>query len=201
MIRTLLFFVFLVLNIVSVEWGFELGIYLTKPLLIPLLAWTLIGFKWDRVRWICLGLLFSWIGDILLMLPIDGFVVGLISFLIAHHYYIRHLFGQWNAKEVPFRPVYLLGVTMYLIVLIGILFPVLGDMKIPVIVYGLVISTMLLFALHTEQRGYQLGALFFVLSDSLLAINKFHTPLPLAGLLVMSTYGLAQYYIVKTSRT
>jgi uncharacterized membrane protein YhhN len=44
------------------------------------------------------------------------------------------------------------------------------------------------------------GALLFVMSDSLLAINKFVHPIPEAGFLIMSTYILAQYFIVQGSR-
>jgi uncharacterized membrane protein YhhN len=69
-------------------------------------------------------------------------------------------------------------------------------MRIPVIVYGLVISAMLLFALHAGATDYAVGAVLFVLSDSILALNKFHTSFLLAGSLIMLTYGLAQYFIV-----
>lgn len=198
--KYILFFLLLVANIFCVEVGWMSGVNLTKPILIPVLAWQLMGTEWGRVRWVWFALFFSWIGDVLLMLPYDLFIFGLGSFLIAHLFYIRHFLQQWNRKQEQFQAAYLFGVLSYLGILLYLLFPVLGALKVPVIFYGIIISTMLLLALQTRKRGYQLGALCFVLSDSLLAINKFHTPLPLAGLWVMSTYGLAQFYIVKTSR-
>jgi uncharacterized membrane protein YhhN len=88
--------------------------------------------------------------------------------------------------------------------LVTILFPHLGGMKIPVMLYALVITLMAMFALFrygfTSQKSFVLifsGALFFMLSDSLLAINKFMEPFTLASLAIMTTYILAQYLIVE----
>lgn len=196
-----LFFLILASNILSSESGWLLGVYITKPLLIPSLAWMLAGSEWRLVRWVWMALFFSWIGDILLMLPYDLFIFGLGSFLVAHIFYIRHFIGIWRSNGRPINRVVALVLIGYLLALFSVLFPVLGDLRIPVVGYGIVISTMLLFASQTASIGYAIGATFFVLSDTLLAINKFYTPLPMAALLVMSTYGLAQYYIVKTART
>lgn len=199
-ISFLLFLVVLASNILSSELGWLPGVYITKPLLIPLLVWMLVGAARDRVKWVWFALFFSWVGDILLMLPYDLFIFGLASFLIAHLFYIRHFWGVWDRRATPLKWLYVIPVLFWLGLLFSVLLPVLGDLRVPVIGYGIVISAMLLIALHTGRLGYQIGAALFVLSDSILAVNKFHTPLPVAGLLVMGTYGLAQYYIVKTSR-
>jgi uncharacterized membrane protein YhhN len=81
--------------------------------------------------------------------------------------------------------------------------PYLGDLKIPVIVYALVLSGMLITAWHafdfnnqTDGRWIITGAACFVLSDSLLAINKFYSSFTFAGILIMLTYALAQLFIV-----
>jgi uncharacterized membrane protein YhhN len=85
----------------------------------------------------------------------------------------------------------------------SVLSPHLGSMKIPVSVYGVVISFMLMLALHMifskNKRSAQLligGAVFFIVSDSLLAMNKFYSPFDAAGILIMLTYGLAQMLLV-----
>jgi uncharacterized membrane protein YhhN len=194
--KSLLFFVFLAANILSEQFDWNIGIYLTKSLLIPLLGWILFDSPSRGMRWIWIALFFSWVGDILLMLPMDLFLFGLAAFLFAHIFYIRHFWGEWKRKSEPIRPVYLVGVVLYLIGLMAILTPVLGEMRIPVIVYGLVITSMWFFALHTGSSDYSIGARLFVLSDSILALNKFHTSFLLAGSLIMLTYGLAQYFIV-----
>ena len=79
----------------------------------------------------------------------------------------------------------------------------LGEMLIPVLIYMLVILTMAITAFWRNNSvgkwSYVLvffGALFFMMSDSLLAINKFHTTLPLSNVSIMLTYALAQFFIV-----
>jgi uncharacterized membrane protein YhhN len=86
--------------------------------------------------------------------------------------------------------------------LVTILYPVLGDLKIPVMVYALVLTVMVLQSIFrygfTSSASFWnvcIGALFFLASDSLLAINKFLQPLPSASLLIMVTYMVAQYSI------
>jgi uncharacterized membrane protein YhhN len=78
----------------------------------------------------------------------------------------------------------------------------LGDLKLPVTIYVGAISLMVLSALHfgNQQPGrlwLVLGASCFMLSDALLAINKFAAPIPLAGFWIMLTYGTAQYGLVR----
>jgi uncharacterized membrane protein YhhN len=75
-------------------------------------------------------------------------------------------------------------------------------MKIPVLVYGVVISVMFLLALHmlfikNREAGkmMMLGALLFIVSDSILAINKFYQPFEYAGIAIMLSYGIAQLLI------
>jgi uncharacterized membrane protein YhhN len=90
--------------------------------------------------------------------------------------------------------------------LIILLSPYLGDMKLPVRIYGIVISFMFMLAMHmlfiknkTAGRFMMTGALLFVISDSVLAINKFYQPFEAAGMVIMLTYGLAQLFIVEGS--
>ena len=86
----------------------------------------------------------------------------------------------------------LIVVALYYATLITLLYPYLGEMKIAVPVYGIVISFMLLLALHmlfisNKSAGQMMmaGAILFVISDSILAINKFYSPLQNAGILIM----------------
>ncbi len=95
-----------------------------------------------------------------------------------------------------------LPVIIYYIALIYILSPNLGDMKLPVRVYGIVISYMLIQALQTgriKNIGAAtlmiVGAVLFITSDSILAINKFYEPFEYAGIAIMLTYGIAQLLI------
>lgn len=188
--------------------------YFTKPLLMPLL---MLGYYLEVkplntfsiiLLW---GLFFSWAGDVLLMMEnYNGsfFIGGLVSFLTAHILYISY-FAKTKSLQQPYlksRPVMLLAVLAYIIELMYVLWPHLGGMKIPVIIYGIVIGTMLCFALwqigkldNKAAAFFTAGALFFVLSDSLLAINKFRGGFSYAGILIMLTYCLAQYLLARGS--
>jgi uncharacterized membrane protein YhhN len=88
--------------------------------------------------------------------------------------------------------------------LVVILYPVLGDLKIPVMIYALVLTLMVLNALfrygRTSMKSFLLvflGAILFMASDSMLAINKFLQPFSGAGVWIMLTYCVAQFLIVE----
>ncbi len=191
------------------------GRFFTKPLLMPLLAmgYALETKPLNRLSVLVLAaLFFSWLGDVLLMLEGRNgmfFILGLLGFLTAHALYIAYFIRipATNGRSfIRKRPVMLLAVLAYVVELLYVLWPSLDGMKIPVLIYGIVIGTMLCFALwqygKTDARAAGLmivGAILFVASDSLLAINKFKSPIPFGGIWVMSTYVLAQFCIVKGS--
>jgi len=180
----------------------------TKPLIIPLLASVYVTMTKGKGKWhkdaIIWGLLFSWIGDILLQKE-SFFIPGLLSFLTAHIFYIR-FFSRTISRETSFfklRPVMLIAVLAYLVELMHLMWPFLGAMKLPVLVYGITISVMLSAAFWQYQKlddrtalFFILGATLFVASDSILALNRFRSAFDHAGILIMSTYILAQLFIV-----
>lgn len=179
-----------------------------KPLLLPGLLLAANESKgFPTKKWLLLALTFSWIGDIVLMFAEKGelyFIFGLVSFLIGHILFII-LFIKQNRIGSPSKLVFGIGVfavAVYLYAMLTILLPSLGDLKIPVTVYAFIISLMLIMAIRgalTWQNPMNIlilnGAIAFVTSDSILAINKFFNPLPNATLLIMSTYLIAQYLI------
>lgn len=181
---------------------------ISKPLIIPTLAATyLFAVSIKRPFYkdaILMGLLFSWSGDILL--HFEGyFIPGLIAFLTAHVFYIFFFISTQSASTSFFklRPVMLIAVIAYLIELMHLLWPHLGGMKIPVLLYGITISTMLSAAFwqyqkldNTTSMYLIIGATFFVASDSILALNKFKKHFDLAGVSIMTTYILAQLFII-----
>ncbi len=210
-----LFYVFLTglifLTAALTIWGEESGrrnwVYLFKPLttgLIFLLAVILAqGHFSPYVTAILLGLLFSLAGDVFLMLPGDKFLQGLLSFLLAHLFYI-FAFSRGHAFGANWA---LLIFLAYGILIFAFLYPGLGKMKIPVAVYVLVILTMVWQAwvrfdgLQTAQAANALaGALLFVASDSLLAIDRFRKKLPLARLWILGTSFSAQWLIAISVR-
>ncbi|NOT50309.1 MAG: lysoplasmalogenase [Chitinophagaceae bacterium] len=184
--------------------------YICKPLLMPLLmAWFIVsvkGISTDLKTWIIGALFFSWAGDVLLMFEAKGkvfFMLGLSSFLIAHIFYILFFHYVRIRENVKGNPWLMVIVVIYYGSLITLLSPYLGDMKWPVRVYGIVISFMFMLAMHMlfiknkiAGKWMMAGALLFVVSDSVLAINKFYQPFGKAGIVIILTYGLAQLFIV-----
>ena len=84
-----------------------------------------------------------------------------------------------------------------------VLMPYLGDLLLPVFVYAMTISIMLLFALKGFLNWQKpaniyifIGAIIFVASDSVLAFDKFYIVIPFSSFFIMSTYLIAQYLIV-----
>jgi len=178
--------------------------FVTKPLLIPLLGLGLLLGEINYPKSIIGALLFSWIGDILLLFD-DYFIPGLISFLTAHIFYILAFVKLSNkeSNKVSFIFITTLFVIAYLTTFLTLIKSSLGDMMIPVFVYGLVISVMLWVALNrknkTSSKSFSLttiGACLFVLSDSLIAWNMFHSIILYADFLIMLTYLSAQVMIV-----
>ena len=87
---------------------------------------------------------------------------------------------------------------VYAVVMAIIMMPSLKEMALPVYVYLAVITTMCIFAAFRASANKLVlyGALFFIASDSMIAINKFLTPVPASDYLIMITYYLAQFLIV-----
>ncbi len=208
---TILFLVTLFIHIAGDYLPFSYASFITKPLLMIILINGFIsatgGISSTHKKWVIFALCFSWLGDVLLMFQGKDslfFLLGLSAFLLAHIFYILFFHGVKQNEKIDSRWWLLLPVVVYYAALTGLLYPHLADMKIPVPVYGLVISFMLLLALHSlfiknKKAGQWMaaGAVLFIISDSVLAINKFYQSFEPAGSIIMLTYGLAQLFIVK----
>ncbi len=182
--------------------------YLTKPLILI----SLIFFFWKYGKHLdiktkqltFLALALSLFGDILLMFADEStsfFIGGLVSFLLAHLMYVFTFLKKKNSSNNA-----VLLVVILLIYAAGLFYFLkdgLGDLLVPVIIYMVVILSMVITAFIRKGSVPKssfvlvfLGALFFITSDSLLALNKFHKPLPFSGISIMLTYSIAQLFIV-----
>ena len=184
--------------------------FIAKPLLLPALMVLLFtaAKKTPGKNMLLIALFFSWLGDMFLLFENKNplfFIFGLASFLTTHVLYIIYFLSirHNNITLLKKQPWLIILVLVYGTSLVWLLYPKLEDLKIPVLVYSIVICTMLLCSLHIFFKAnkpanmfFVLGALLFVLSDSLLAINKFYQPFAFAGVCIMLTYCAAQYFIV-----
>jgi len=205
----ILYFLVLAADLFAVYLANETLRYITKPLLMLLLVVFFIFETKDLTstlkKWIVFALVFSLAGDVLLMFEsINGnyFIFGLVAFLIAHIFYILFYENVIRKEGLNKNYWWFLPVIIYYVSLVYILSPHLGDMKLPVRIYGIVISYMLIQALQTgriKDFGAATlmigGAVLFITSDSLLAINKFYDSFEYAGIAIMLTYGVAQLLI------
>ena len=182
----------------------------------PLLLWTLaplatllilaIAFANWRTRkdryslWITIGLLFSLVGDILLLTPDHFFLLGLSTFLLTH---IAYLLAFTCDTHFPARPGVWILYLLFALCCNFLLFSRLpASLRLPVAVYSLFLVSMAAQAMGRSlllrtpaARLAAIGALLFVLSDSLLALNRFYAPLRLASLLILVPYYAAQWLI------
>ncbi len=189
--------------------GHEDWAWYLKPFLLPfLILATYKSADFSAKKWLLYGLVFSWVGDIILMFADNGelyFIFGLVSFLIAHILFIVLFSKQKSETNKTNKLFFGLGIAfvlLYLVSMLSFLYPTLGDLKIPVTIYAITISMMLIMAIKGSFSWKMPmnmiilnGACAFVTSDSLLAINKFYVPLPNATFLIMITYIVAQYLI------
>lgn len=196
----------ILISIVFDFFGFKWGFVISKPLTtiaiigIPLL---LIKSKKNAYqRLTIIALIWCCIGDVLL-LDKAYFLFGLIAFLIGHLILIWS-FIQKNGfltYKVPALILLIYGASMY-----GFLLPYLGEMRIPVSVYILVIMAMAwqgisayLKASTKEHKCILIGVMLFMLSDSILAIDLFYKSFYTSGIWVLASYWTALFFIAKAS--
>ena len=211
--KTLLriFILLSILYLIAILLSLEVLIfYLKLLLLLPLIAAAFISKNFQNRIILVIALVFSWVGDVLLLFVFKNaiyFMLGLVAFLTAHIFYIV-LFVKELKKangKIEFKKPGLIVIAIYLSTILLILIPHLGDLTIPVIIYAVVISTMLymayLLSFHWVKPAsiYLLtGAISFILSDSILAFDKFYQPIPMSGFLIMATYLYAQWALVRS---
>lgn len=183
--------------------------YVAKPAVMVFLLAYLWTSNASRVplAWFSFGLIFSLLGDVLLMLSLDRmFLAGLAAFLLAHVAYIVGF-------NIPLPEASGWGFAFAFIVAIGgarvirrILSAVQSkQMRIPISVYGLVISVMLLSAMikltdmtwgSNAALLVTVGAFLFYISDIILAWNKFVSPIPHGRILNIGAYHLGQIALI-----
>ncbi len=189
--------------------------WLTKPAtMLALLFWLgLTGGFTGKLMWFGLALLFGLLGDIFLLLPRRFFIVGLAAFLIGHLAYVVGFWFNPAQLHLPhFIIMLVIGIVLALVAPI-ILKGIRGKdfakkLKIPVLVYMLIISLMVFFAASTLFRadwkpaaaGLAVsGAMLFFCSDTMLAYREFVGAFSKARFWVRITYHLAQIALISAA--
>jgi uncharacterized membrane protein YhhN len=175
LLRFIPFAVVGVLHLVTLFIDWDAGSTVTKLGLMPAL---LLAFVWAlpvrRGAVLVIGaiaIVLSWLGDALLDTPGDlGFLLGLGSFLLAHVAYLVLFAGPMRRSSVPWPA---LAYAAWWLALVAILAPYIGGLLVPVAAYGLVIALAAAAALGTN-RFAAIGALLFLISDTILAFRLFY---------------------------
>ena len=195
-------------------------IFATKPLLmVTLFVWFYLQTKASANskfrKYLLLSIVFAFGGDTFLMfLPFDEifFLLGLGSFLIGQLFYVfafsNSIITSKKTFNKPLGLALLIIFLSYYAILMYALFPYLEDFLIPVLVYGVAVCAMGVSAgwrlNKVSKKSFILvfsGAMLFVLSDTIIAVNQFlyKGNLVNAQVAIMVTYVLAQYLIIKGS--
>ncbi|MGA9269890.1 MAG: lysoplasmalogenase, partial [Lutimonas sp.] len=199
---TWIFFIVTALDLI----GVGMDIHWLELICKPMIMVSLMAFYWvvspRRRKLYLAALFFSLLGDIFLLDKEGLFLMGIGAFLITQILFIvlvlsrRGPFSKSNLilSTIPFL--------IYLVLLMRTLTPKLGDLFYPVLIYGSVISVFGITALnyHLNQKNANsrillTGAILFIASDSMIALNKFYSPHMIYPVAIMLTYALAQYLI------
>ena len=182
----------------------------------PMIMVGLVGYYWvmssNRSFLFVVALLFCWLGDVLLIFVSTNelfFMGGLTGFLAGHILYIfcyRQFQNPSSSNELlgSQKVRFSFPIILYGTGLVSILYSSLSGLKIPIVIYALAITVMAVTALlrygRTTKKSFVfifIGAILFLISDSILALNKFKHAFDSASFWIMLTYCVAQFLIVQ----
>ena len=201
---TWIFFAISLLDVIGVVLDNSLLQLIFKPLIMPSLILLYYLSSKSKNKWYLVAMFFSFLGDVLLLDKSNMFLFGIAAFLITQLLYVFIIskelpLSDWKTKLIASIPF-----LAFFIILIKVLKPGLGEFLLPVVVYGAAISvfgmvSLLNYILRKDNPSMilLLGAVLFIFSDSMIALNKFYEAKALYGVAIMVTYILAQYLIFR----
>jgi uncharacterized membrane protein YhhN len=182
-----------------------------KPLAtLCVIAWAALGRSDDGLvkRWIVIGLACSLAGDVALLWPVQGFLVGLVAFLLGHVSYLVALTRRVRFLANP--PAFGVWALVAASVLAGLWAGVPAELRAPVLVYVGALAAMAAQATSVwlarrgqvdaaRWRTVAIGGALFVLSDAILATDRFVGGMAMPTLWNLSLYWLAQWFIARAA--
>jgi len=199
-----LFFAVSVMEIIGIAMNNSLIQSIFKPIMmLSLMALYYFSVE-KRNNLYILALAFSFLGDVFLLDKNSMFIFGIAAFLLTQLLYIYIIVKQMEKPSFFHKYLYAFLFANYIVYLMILLKPNLGDLFYPVVEYGVTIGVFGLVATlnYVTKRTktdlvLMLGAVLFIASDSMIALNKFHEAKAFYPIAIMSTYILAQYLIFR----
>jgi uncharacterized membrane protein YhhN len=206
MVKKIALFVFLIvsiLDIIGIIFKIDSLTFIFKPFILLALLFLYSQSVEFRNKWYAMALIFCFFGDVFLLYSGENvFKFGLGFFLIAHLIFITIVAKRIEKISFLNGFISIISFSIVLFLLLFLLKDSLNDLFIPVLIYGVVICTFgvvsLLDFLNTKSKKSLLmflGAIVFIVSDAILAINKFYNAALALQVAVMVTYISAQYLI------
>jgi uncharacterized membrane protein YhhN len=205
-----IYFLVLAMQCFSIYAGWEPLRMISKIVLIPILTLHLFAVAGTAVSiLVYTAFLFAYLGDLALLQKGDiFFLAGMAAFIVSHICNSICFLRLQDKSHTRLREAFAAAIILMLVsaIMFGVLNPYLGKLRLPVLCYMVIISIMSILAANTagNERFRSLalgcfipGAALFVVSDSLLALNKFVFNTMWLNMAVMLTYGLAQYFLAK----
>lgn len=193
-----LFFSFSLIFIIATNYEpYQLSWLLKVLPMLLLITVAIKNLDWNHSKLFIIGLIFSVCGDFILdFFAEDGFVFGLGSFFIAHSFYLFYFARwQWDSRKAGLS----LLVLTYGGYVMSHLLSNLGALFYPVIGYMFILTLMAFASFFSKKSNiwFVLGGISFVISDSILGINKFYLPFDASHILIMVSYYFAQFALLK----
>lgn len=173
----------------------------SKVMIVASLIGLYIGQAKKQNELFLLALIFALLGDAFLLFTTETFfLIGLGCFLVMQLCYASIFYKRGRIPRSRDKAV-VGGIALIPIIFLSLSWNMLADLQLPVFLYSSAITAMLILAYlrHPALGGYVLvllGSCIFVVSDILLAVDKFVTAVPGGSIPVMLTYAAAQYLIV-----
>jgi uncharacterized membrane protein YhhN len=154
----------------------------------------------DYKKFIFVGLLTSSLGDMFLVARVNLFIPGILAFAVAHVFYIFALEPSDGGGKSRLKNLYILGA-------IAIAFTLQEDIDSVIMLPLAMLYLSLIFvmswrATNAYERSHTfpafaacVGSVLFIMSDFLIAVDKWKFAVPFAQFFVMITYYSAQFFI------
>jgi uncharacterized membrane protein YhhN len=145
--------------------------------------------------------MFAWKSDLWFFTGVGAFFLSQLAYIMA----FRTFSLEPGIGYLLKKPVFMIPFAAYFIGIFLLVLPGLEGIMIPIVLtyaISLISMSMAAFNRYGRMPGKQFtilftGSVLFLISDSLLAVNKFLTEIPYGGFLVMLTYIAAQYLIMQ----